>query len=246
MSDQVMHAPMVNFINPIGMEFVPILPGEFYMGSVHDEENWYRNERPQHKVVISIPFLLGKYTVTQEQWARIMGVNPSKNVGMDNPVDKVSWYDSQEFIRRLNEAENTDKYRLPTEAEWEYACRANTKTRFSFGDNDAELSAYAWYIVNEGTGAFPSGMKKANPWGLHDMHGNIWEWVQDEYQDNYTGAPIDGSAWKGGSDNTRVFNVLRGGSWMSSAAGCRSSSRYYYPPGGRRSSRIGLRIARDL
>jgi formylglycine-generating enzyme required for sulfatase activity len=246
MSEQQLAAYPETYINSIGMEFVSILSGEFNMGSVSDEKNWYRNERPLHKVSIRRAFLLGRYEVTQKQWTDIMGINPSRISGDDRPVDKISWNEAREFIRRLNEKESTDKYRLPTEAEWEYACRAGTNSRYSFGDDDEELPEYGWYGEGENVGAYPVGQKKPNPWGLHDVHGNLWEWVQDRYHESYEGAPDDGSAWEQTAANAKVLYVLRGGSWITSAVGCRSASRYFYSPDGRRSRRIGLRIARDL
>ncbi|MDP2218119.1 MAG: formylglycine-generating enzyme family protein [Methanolobus sp.] len=234
------------YTNSLGMEFVLIPAGEFCMGSLSDEKNWYRNERPLHKVSIMDDFFLGRYEVTQQQWTDIMGINPSRASGDDRPVDKISWNEAQEFIRRLNEKEVTDKYRLPTEAEWEYACRAGTTSRYSFGDDEVQLSDYGWYGENESTGTFPVGQKKPNPWGLYDMHGNLWEWVRDRYHESYEGAPADGSAWEETADNAKVLYVLRGGSWITSAVGCRSASRYYYSPDGRRSRRIGVRIVKEV
>ncbi|WP_370575246.1 formylglycine-generating enzyme family protein [Methanomethylovorans sp.] len=245
MSDETGISPDV-YTNSLGMDLIPIPAGEFYMGSLSDENNWYRNERPLHKVSMVNGFFLGRYQVTQKQWTDIMGVNPSRIPGDDRPVDRISWSEAQEFIRRLNEKEATGKYRLPTEAEWEYACRAGTDSRYSFGDEGSELSDYGWYSENESTGAYPVGRKKPNPWGLYDMHGNLWEWVQDRYHDNYEGAPADGSAWGEAASNAKVLYVLKGGSWITSAVGCRSASRYYYSPDGRRSRRIGVRIARDI
>jgi formylglycine-generating enzyme required for sulfatase activity len=245
MSNETGTSPEV-YTNSLGMDLIPIPAGEFYMGSLSDENNWYRNERPLHKVRIMNGFLLGRYQVTQKQWTDIMGVNPSRIPGDDRPVDRISWSEAQEFIRRLNEKEATGKYRLPTEAEWEYACRAGTDSRYSFGDDGSELSDYGWYSENESTGAYPVGRKKPNPRGLYDMHGNLWEWVQDRYHDNYEGAPADGSAWGETASNAKVLYVLKGGSWITSAVGCRSASRYYYSPDGRRSRRIGFRIAKGL
>ena len=122
-----------------------------------------------------------------------MGDNPSHVKGDDLPVERVSWDDVQEFIRKLNKKEGTDKYRLPSEAEWEYACRAGATTRYSFGDSESKLGDYAWYHENSGDKTHPVGKKKPNPYGLYDMHGNVWERVQDE-RHSYDGAPNDGSA----------------------------------------------------
>ncbi|MDG6243285.1 MAG: formylglycine-generating enzyme family protein [Methanolobus sp.] len=245
MSDVTISEYQDTYTNSIGMEFVSIPDGEFFMGSQSDEKNWYRNERPLHKVCIGNAFFLGRFEVTQKQWTDIMGINPSRIKDDDRPVDKISWNEAQEFISRLNERESTDKYRLPTEAEWEYACRAGTTGRYSFGDNEAQLGEYACF-GDESTGAYPVGQKRPNPWGLYDMHGNLWEWVQDRYHESYEGAPADGSAWEETGSNAKEFYVLRGGSWITSAVGCRSASRYYYSPNGRRSRRMGLRIVRDI
>ncbi|WP_407356323.1 formylglycine-generating enzyme family protein [Methanolobus sp. WCC5] len=245
MSGETTSGDQSTYTNSIGMEFVSIPDGEFSMGSHSDEKNWYRNERPLHKVRIWNAFFLGRSEVTQKQWTDIMGINPSRIKDDDRPVDRISWNESQEFIRRLNAKESTDKYRLPTEAEWEYACRAGTTGRYSFGDDEEELGEYAWY-GDESTGAYPVGQKRPNPWGLYDMHGNLWEWVQDRYHESYEGAPADGSAWEETDSNAKEFYVLRGGSWITSAVGCRSASRYYYSPDGRRSRRMGLRIVRDI
>ena len=212
--------------NFIGMNFVRIPADEFMMGSEEADD-----EKPVHKVKISKPFYLGTYPVTQAEWKEVMGNNPSQFKGDDLPVEKVSWDDVQEFIEKLNEKEGTDKYRLPSEAEWEYACRAGTTTRYSFGDSESKLGDYAWYDDNSGSKTHPVGLKLPNRWGLYDMHGNVWEWTQDKWHRDYDGAPTDGSAGESGDGANRV---LRGGSWGSSARGCRSASRYRVGPGYRR------------
>jgi formylglycine-generating enzyme required for sulfatase activity len=204
--------------NSIGMKFTLIPAGEFYMGSEESDD-----EKPVHKVKINNPFYLGTYPVTQREWKAVMGDNnnPSDFKGDDQPVEQVSWDNVQEFIMKLNEKEGTDKYRLPSEAEWEYACRAGTTTRYSFDDSKSKLGDYAWYDKNSGENMHPVGQKKPNPWVLYDMHGNVWEWVQDKWHDSYDGAPTDGSAWEGvGAD--RVF---RGGGWYGRAGNCRSADR---------------------
>ena len=170
-----------------------------------------------------------------------MGDNPSYFKGDDLPVENVSWDDVQEFIKKLNEKENTHKYRLPSEAEWEYAARAGTTTRYSFGDDDSELKEYAWFSENLGDMTHPVGKKGANPWGLYDVHGNIWEWVQDERHDTYNGAPIDGSAWR---DGVSTRQVVRGGCWFCSAWACRSAYRKNYDPGNRRYN-LGFRLLQE-
>ncbi|TGC08715.1 formylglycine-generating enzyme family protein [Methanolobus halotolerans] len=232
--------------NSIGIEFIRIPEGEFNMGSQIDENNWYDNEKPVHRINIGKAFYLSRFLITQKQWVEIMGHNPSKFAGDTHPVDRISWNDAQEFIKKLNEKEGTDNYRLPSEAEWEYACRAGTTTKYSFGDSVSELYEYCYY-GNFDIGSHPVGQKEPNPWGLYDMHGNLWEWVQDIYHDSYKGATADGSSREDTDRSCKVMRVLRGGSWQTSAAGCRSASRYYYPPVTRRnSSRVGLRLAREI
>jgi formylglycine-generating enzyme required for sulfatase activity len=164
--------------NIIGMEFVLIPAGSFTMGD--DGESADDDEKPRHRVTISQPFYLGKYEVTQMQWAVVMGNNPSRFKELSNPVENVSWNDVQEFIRRLNQMLlGARKYRLPTEAEWEYAARAGTTSAYSFGDDAGNLYRYAWYKGNSEDKTHPVGQRDPNAWGLHDMHGNVWEWVED-------------------------------------------------------------------
>lgn len=210
------------FINTIDMEFVLIQSGEFDMGSPANETGRNDNEGPVHHVMISKAFYLGKYEVTQKQWHEIMGDNPSQFKGDDLPVESVSWNDVQEFIKKFNKKESTDKYRLPSEAEWEYAARAGTTTRYSFGDDDSKLGEYAWYSENSGDKTHPVGKKGANPWGLYDVHGNVWEWVQDEWHKTYNGAPADGSTWE---DGVSAYRVLRGGGYFRYAMVSRSAAR---------------------
>jgi formylglycine-generating enzyme required for sulfatase activity len=225
------------FTNSIGMKFVLIPAGEFMMGS-----NEYDSEKPVHNVTISKPFYLGVYPVTQREWKAVIGDNPSGFKGDDLPVENISWHDVQEFIKKLNEKENIDKYRLPSEAEWEYAARAGTTTRYSFGDDESKIGEYAWYWENSGNKTHPVGQKQSNPWGLYDMHGNVWEWVQDKYHNGYDGAPIDGSAWEDGGGALRV---ARGGSWYGTARYCRSANRFDDAPG-LRGSNLGFRLLQEL
>ena len=225
------------FTNSIGMKFTLIPAGEFYMGSEELDD-----EKPVHKVKINNPFYLGTYLVTQREWKAIMGDNPSGFKGDDLPVENVSWDNVQEFIKKLSEKEGTDKYRLPSEAEWEYACRAGTIIRYSFGDSESKLGGYAWYDNNSDEKTHPVGQRKPNPWGLYDMHGNVWEWVQDVYHKNYDGAPTDGSAWESGDGARRVF---RGGSWYYDARLCRSAIRASFGPR-HRSSSLGFRLLQEL
>jgi formylglycine-generating enzyme required for sulfatase activity len=223
------------------MEFVLIPAGKFDMGSPSDEEGRYENEGLVHHVNIEKAFCMGRYEVTQKQWRAIMGDNPSYFKGDDDlPVEQVSWDDVQDFIKKLNEKEGIDTYRLPSEAEWEYACRAGTTTRYSFGDSESNLGDYAWYKGNSGDKTHPVGQKKPNSLGLHDMHGNVWEWVQDCWHFDYNGAPTDGSAWEGGG----ASRVFRGGCWDRSAGFCRSA--YRYPRGPRdRGNTLGFRLLRE-
>lgn len=203
------------------MEFVLIPAGEFMMGSPSGEKDRNNNEAPIHKVIIEYSFYMGKYPVTQKQWKKVIENNPSYCMGEDHPVEMVSWEDAQEFIKKLNEKEGTDKYRLPSEAEWEYSCRAGTQTRYFFGDDESKLNEYAWYGKNSGSETHPVGQKKPNSWGLYDIHGSVWEWVQDSWHDNYEGAPSDGSAWEDGDSS---FRMKRGGGWYDDAGDCRSAA----------------------
>ncbi len=225
--------------NSIGMEFMLIPAGEFDMGSPSNEVGRYNDEGPVHHVTISKAFYLGKYEVTQKQWRDVMGTSPSSFKGDDLPVEQVSWNEVQQFIQKLNEKESANKYRLPSEAEWEYAARGGTKTRYYFGDDESKLGDYAWFYDNSGSKTHDVGQKNPNPWGLYDMHGNVWEWVQDIYQSSYNSAPTDGSAWEGGGS----VRVVRGGSWFSYAGGCRSAFRSLYDPGPR-SLDLGFRLLR--
>ena len=228
-------------INTIDMEFVLIQSGEFDMGSPANETGRYDNEGPVHHVTISEAFYLGKYEVTQKQWHEVMGDDPSHFKGDDLPVKNVSWDDVQEFIKKLNKKENTHKYRLPSEAEWEYAARAGTTTRYSFGDGNLKLGEYAWYSENSGDKTHPVCKKGANPWGLYNVHGDIWEWVQDEWHNTYDGAPADGSAWE---DGVSAVRVLRGGGWFSTGF-CLSAGCSGVDPGIRLSF-LGFRLLQEV
>ena len=225
------------------MEFVLILAGEFEMGSPSGEENRLDNEGPVHTVTIGKAYYLGKYEVTQAQWREVMGNNPSHFKGDDLPVESVSWNDAQEFVRKLNEMEGTDKYRLPSEAEWEYAARAGTTSRYSFGNDESDLSEFAWYRDKSGNSKIhPVGLKQPNTWCLYDMYGNVWEWVQDKYHSNYDGAPTDGSAWDSGGSTDRM---RRGGSCFFYAEPCRSAYRSNYYAGSGNPN-IGFRLLQEM
>lgn len=225
-------------VNSIGMKFTLIPAGEFMMGSNEDED-----EQPVHKVKIGKPFYLGTYSVTQREWKAVMGSNPPYFKGDDLPVENVSWDDAQEFVKKLNAKEGTDKYRLPSEAEWEYACRAGTTTRYSFGDSESKLGEYAWYDDNSGSKIHPGGQKKPNQWSLYDMNGNVMGWVQDTYHDSYKGAHSDGSAWE---DGDSPYRVSRGGCWYSNAMGSLSAHRYYNSPGYCHYNGQGFRLLQEM
>jgi formylglycine-generating enzyme required for sulfatase activity len=221
-----------------GMEFVLIPAGSFTMGSPDNEKDRGGDEGPQHKVNIK-SFYLMTTEVTQKMWTEVMGSNPSYFKGDNLPVESVNWNDCQDFIKKLNQRDPGKNYRLPSEAEREYACRAGTKTRFYSGNNDSDLDAIAWYYGNSGSKTHPVWQKRANAWGLYDMSGNVWEWCSDWYHDSYNGAPSDGSSWEYPQGQ---YRVVRGGSWLSFPSYCRSSFRYWFEPV-YRSSGIGFRVA---
>jgi len=209
----------------VTMKLVLIRPGRFMMGSPDSELGRGDKEGPQHEVVIAKPFYLGVTEVTQAQYEAVMGTNPSQFKGPTNPVESVSWNDAVEFCRKLSE-KTRKTFRLPTEAEREYACRAGSKTRFSFGDSESVLGEYAWYASNSGGKTHPVGQKKPNPWGLYDMHGNVAEWCADWYADYPKAAVTDHQGPASGT-----YRVLRGGSWYPTPDGCRSAFRNYGTPG---------------
>ena len=256
------------FIEPLRegleLEMVQIPAGTFVMGSPEGELDRSGNEGPQHEVSVG-RFFMGAYPVTQAQWQFVAGLpqvdrkltpDPSHFKGEKCPVEQVSWYDSVEFCARLS-AHTGREYRLPTEAEWEYACRAGTTTPFHFGETiTTEVANYRGTDNKEPgwSGSYGQGPKGdyreettpvdhfeiANAFGLCDMHGNVWEWCQDHWHENYEDAPTDGSAWTtGGKDS---YRVLRGGSWDSDPRVCRSASRGYGLPDDRFSPYLGFRV----
>jgi sulfatase modifying factor 1 len=228
------------------MNFVWIEPGSFMMGSPTSERGRFPDET-LHQVTLTKGFYLGKYEVTQRQWKSVMGTTPY--AGQDyvqpypnHPAVYVSWEDAQAFINKLNAAAGKPIYRLPTEAEWEYAARAGTTTRWSFGDDESQLGNYAWISANAWYAgerfAHPVGTKLPNPWGLYDMHGNVWEWCQDWDGDYPTSAQIDPLGPSTGS-----YRMTRGGAFDFYARGARSANRDGSVPG-RRGSYIGFRLLR--
>ena len=223
-------------INSLGMEFEIIPAGTFTMGSPSAETGRYSYET-QHSVTISNPFFMQTTEVTQGQWRAVMGSNPSyfSSCGDSCPVEQVSWDDIQSFLTAIN-AKGEGTYRLPTEAEWEYAARAGTTTAYSFGASETPLGDYTWYSSNSSSKTHPVGQKLPNAWGLYDMHGNVWEWVSDRYGDYSSSAATDPVGSTGGSRR-----VSRGGSWSSDTGGLRSADRGGVIPGSRSSS-IGFRL----
>ncbi|MBX3516754.1 MAG: formylglycine-generating enzyme family protein [Rhodospirillales bacterium] len=228
-----------------------IEPGTFVMGSPHDEPERFEWEGPQHEVTIANGFWLFDTACTQALWQAVMGSNPSSFKGFGRPVDSVSWNDVQEFLTRINEMIPGLDLVLPTEAQWEYACRAGTTTPFSFG---ATITPEE--VNYDGNHPYAGGEKglyrqetvsvaslPANPWGLYEMHGNVWEWCADHWHDSYQGAPTDGSAWIDEGADPGVARVLRGGSWDDYAWSVRSAYRLASDPGYRYSG-IGFRCAR--
>jgi len=234
-----------------GIQFVRIPAGTFLMGSDKTAEElseiygdrvfYFQSEQPQHEVTISQGFWLGKFEVTQAQWRAVMGGNPSYDVGDNLPVEQVSWNECLEFIERLN-ALGEGVFRLPTEAEWEYACRAGTTTEFSFGDDLDLLDAYCWYFTNSGYRTHPVGGKSPNPWGLYDMHGNVFEWCKDWYGSEYYAAapPLDPQ----GPDDGK-YRVRRGGTFARTDSFCRSAFRFWNGPNDHLSN-TGLRLVCEI
>jgi len=205
------------------MEFVRIPAGEFMMGSPVGEAGRRDNEGPQHQVKIAEPFYMSITEVTQQQYIQIMGANPSYFKGADNPVEMVSWNDAMEFCRKLSKKTGRE-ITLPTEAQWEYACRAGTDTRFSLGEDDQLLESYCWYGVNSDRKSHPVATKKPNAWGLYDMHGNVQEWCSDRF-DNHYYADSPSVDPKGPSNGEPVLRVFRGGSHPYVSDSCRSATR---------------------
>jgi formylglycine-generating enzyme required for sulfatase activity len=241
------------------LEMVYIPEGAFWMGSPESEGKRYSNERPRHSVKIK-PFFISKYPVTQAQWKEIaslpearskLKLRPSRQGGKNYPVTQISWFDAVEFCDRLSE-KTGHKYRLPSEAEWEYACRAGTTTPFHFGQTiTSNLANYdsRYPYLSEPKGIYrekttPVGsFQFANPFGLFDMHGNVWEWCLDHWHKNYDNAPTNGDAWLDSTENQT--RVMRGGSWRNDPSMCRSSYRLYHNAS-EIFNHVGFRIVRSL
>jgi len=224
-------------ISGVNFTFAWIPVGSFSMGSSAYEQDRYKDEEPVHTVTFTQGFWMMTTEVTQGQWQAVMGSNPESDygAGANYPVYFVSWDDIQEFEWKVGGG-----YSLPSEAEWEYACRAGTTTRFYWGKdgNYSEIVKYAWYDANSSWVSHPVGVKNPNAWGLYDMSGNVWEWCQDWYHDSYTEAPSDGSAWETPSG---TYRALRGGSWYVSNKYSRSAVRAFLSPDGRDYT-IGFRL----
>ena len=254
--------PAKEITNSVGMKLVLITKGKFLMGSPPSEEGSEDDEK-QHEVTISRNYYLGAYEVTQGQYLKVMGKNPSifqgdkvaerhpttgrivKDVDSSNfPVETVSWEESVEFCRRLSLLPEERKagrvYRLPTEAEWEYGCRAGSKTAYGFGDDSRLLGGHGWFSGNSSWKTHPVGQKKANAWGLYDMHGNVWEWCSDWYGDYPREGATDPMGPTKGS-----LRVFRGGSWSGVAALCRTAFRGRNVPA-YRGDVLGFRLALSL
>ncbi|HVU33665.1 MAG TPA: formylglycine-generating enzyme family protein [Opitutaceae bacterium] len=228
-------ATLVVAIAPgVAMDFIRVPAGMFLMGS----EPYFAegDEIPRHQVTITHSFYLGKYEVTQRQWSGVMGSNPSVHRGDNLPVENVSWTDCQAFLAKLSAATGR-RFALPTEAQWEYACRAGTTTRWYFGEDEAATTAHAWIGANSGGRPHVVGGKPPNPWGFHDMYGNVWEWCSDWYANPYpNGDAVDPTGPAAGA-----ARVTRGGAWGDDPGTTRSAYRNSMGPN-RRNDGTGLRI----
>ena len=247
----------VAFANDTGMKFVLAPTGKFMMGSAEDEQGRYPPEGPQHEVTIGKAFYVAIHQVTQGQWESVMGSRPweGKSGARSNPahvINWVNWDDATGFCAKLSKKEGRT-YRLLTEAEWEYACRAGSTTRYCYGDDPKveKLGEYAWY-GKDGWWGRPEkylrapGLKKPNAWGLYDVHGSVWEMCMDIMHPNYEGAPTDGSAWMTGAPKDKEpGHPLRGGGSHSSDRRVRSASRHSYPQTAK-SHYVGFRVACEI
>ena len=236
--------PLPTITNSIDMRLVQIPAGEFLMGSPDSDNEASSDEKPQHRVRITQPFYLGAFEVTQSQYQQVLGSNPShfKDESGLSPVDSVSWEDAQEFCAKLSELppekQAGRQYRLPSEAEWEYACRAGSTSRYGFDESRESLGSYAWYDSNSGSKTHPVGQKKPNARGLYDMHGNVYEWCFDWWNGTYDASSVDDPR----GPTAGSYRVYRGGSWDFDAGYCRSAYRLRYTPG-YRNRNVGFRVA---
>jgi formylglycine-generating enzyme required for sulfatase activity len=225
-------------VNSVGMKLACIPPGEFTMGSPKTEPGRVATETERH-VAFERGFRIGVTEVTQKEWRLIMGTNPAFFKGDDLPVERITWREAVEYCRRLSEKEKK-RYRLPTQAEWEYACRAGTTTVYYSGEIKEALAAAGWYVGNSGNQSHPVGRKKPNPWCLYDMHGNVSEWCAARPGDdrgNSTSAQLNGEE--------KALRDLRGGSWGLTASACRSAS-LFSNAGTFRYFDLGLRVVCEL
>jgi formylglycine-generating enzyme required for sulfatase activity len=221
------------------------IQGKFGLG-----KKVFNSETPQFKATISKPFYIGVFVITQAQYEVIIGKNPTRNEGADYPVYDVTWFDAVEFCNKLSESTG-EKYRLPTEAEWEYACRAGTQTLYFWGDSEDEMGKYAWYGKNawsevwttphaDNEGIQPVGQKEANAWGLYDMIGNVYEWCSDKYGEYPIEAATDPKGPKSGD-----FHICRGGEWNSEPWDARSAYRNYADPKSCQGT-LGIRVVKEI
>jgi formylglycine-generating enzyme required for sulfatase activity len=218
--------------NRLGMEFVRVPAGRFKMGSPQGVSD----ELPQHEVTFAKPFYMGKHEVTLVQWERLMGGRPNENPTDDAPVERVSWHDTQEFIKKLNALNDGYAYRLPSEAEWEYACRAGEE-----GDYVRDLDKMAWHSANSYKMTHRVGQTKPNAFGLYDMFGNVWEWCEDNARPNYEGAPGDGKPYYQAQATPDATRITRGFSYEGELSKLRAAYRGYAPADVRKPT-IGFRL----
>jgi formylglycine-generating enzyme required for sulfatase activity len=226
----------IEITNDVFMSFVLVPAGTFLMGSADGEAT----ERPVHAVTIAQPFYLGTTEVTQAQWKAVMHENPSFNQGDDLPVDSVLWNECEAFLARLNSSVGGERFALPTEAQWEYACRAGSQAAWCFGDDEGVLSDYAWFEVNSADRTHPVAQKRPNAFGLYDMHGNVWEWCADVWRSDYGGTRSEGQSPAPASSSQHAF---RGGCVADEAGYTRSAYRTTVASD-RRINDLGFRVAR--
>jgi formylglycine-generating enzyme required for sulfatase activity len=226
------------FTNSIGMRFLYMPPGKFLMGSPEGEAD-RNDDETLHEVTITMGFYIQETPVTQGQWQSLVGYNPSEfcEYTDEHPVEQVTWEECVDFANRLKSQEKGRIYRLPTEAEWEYACRAGTTGRYCFGDDEAMLDEYGWFQDNADGHTHPVASKKPNPRGLYDMHGNVWEWCRDTFGDYPEGPATDPLGALQGA-----YRTGRGGAWSDPAKACRSAYRSGSAPTNSGSD-MGFRLA---